>query len=725
MQPITSALDAVRFSNTSDNPAITARTIEVTVNDGFRDSQPATATISVVAVDDPMIANNDRIVTNWTNGNPFTIPSWALLANDVDPDSAMAISAITQANSLTATLSPDGVTINDNGVAVGGSFTYRGTGTDTATIDVVRDILGTIDGGTGNDILVGDNAANTLNGNAGNDIVFAGGGNDTINQSSTQGRDIIDGGAGSDTYVLSGSAGAELFRIYAITAGQNANLATSLNTTFLASTEIVITRTVGGVESVIAELDNIEEISVNTLNVTNNNNNGGPDQGVSQGDTIQVIGNFDTTSLNYSTITVEGSAGNDVIDISSLSSAHRIIFRSNGGQDTIVGALRPQDVIEIPTAANPADYAETDNGDGTRTLSSGTHSITFVGDTPTLVSGGDNDDDDDDHDDHDDEGGSDDGGDDDHCGSGDADGTPLPVAARTLIGTAASDVLLGGAAGDILLGGASADILSGDSGNDVLRGEDGDDVLSGGDGDDVASGGAGNDEVHGGAGADMLFGNGGDDLLYGDAGNDIIEGGAGADKVWAGDGDDIVLATLNDGSDSYWGGDGVDTLDYSVATGNLKVDLGNGFMGRGQVVGGEVGTDTIYGFENIIAGSGHDEITASTAVNIMDGGLGDDVFRFTSVAAADGDTIYGFSPGDRIDFSAIDANSGQAGKQGFTLSSGTTLSGAGQIVVTHETRDGADVTVIRGSVDGDPDAEFALTLDGTHNLKVADFNGVS
>ena len=722
------ALDSVRFSNSSDNPSTTPRTIEVTVNDGIRDSQPATATISVVAVDDPMIANNDRIVTNWTNGNPFTIPSWALLANDTDPDSPLAISAITGTNSVAATLGPNGVTVTDNGLTNGGSFTYRGTGTDTATVDVVRDAGGPIDGGTGNDILVGDNAANTLNGNAGNDIIFAGGGDDNINQTSNQGRDIIDGGAGSDTYTLNGVQGAELFRIHAVTAGQNAGLAASLNTTFLASTEIVITRTVNGTESVIAELDNIEEISVNTLNVSNNNNNGAPDGGASGGDTIQVIGNFDTTSLNYSTITIEGSAGNDVVDISSLSSAHRIVFRSNGGQDTIVGALRPQDVIEIPVGADPASYEETDNGDGTTTLSNGGHSITFGGDTPTLVAG---DDDDDDHDDDDDDDGGDGGSDDDGCGTddgsgdGDGNGAPLPVAARTLVGTAASDVLLGGAASDILLGGAASDILSGDGGNDVLRGEDGDDVLSGGDGDDVASGGAGNDEVHGGAGADTLFGNSGDDLLYGDAGNDIIEGGAGADKVWAGDGDDTVLATLNDGSDSYWGGDGVDTLDYSVATGNLKVDLGNGFMGRGQVVGAEVGTDTIYGFENIIAGSGHDEITASTAVNIMDGGLGDDVFRFTSVAAADGDTIYGFSPGDRIDFSAIDANSGQAGKQGFTLSSGTTLSGAGQIVVTHETRDGADVTVIRGSVDGDPDAEFALTLDGTHNLKVADFNGVS
>ena len=580
---------------------------------------------------------------------------------------------------------------------------------------VVRDD-NTINGGDGNDILVGDNAANTLNGAAGNDIIFAGGGNDTINQTSNQGRDIIDGGGGNDTYILTGVAGAETFRIYAVTAGQNAGLAASLNTTFLASTEIVITRTVNGTTTVAAELDNIEEITIGSLNVTANNGNGGPDAGSSGADTIQVIGNFDSTSLNYSTITIEGSAGDDVVDISSLASAHRIVFRSNGGQDTIVGALRPQDVIVIPAEADPAQYAETDNGDGTTTLSNGQHSITFHGEAPTLVSG-------DDEDDHDDDDHDDDDGDDDGVGPG--TGTPQPAEARTLVGTASADVLTGGTAADILLGGAGGDILSGNAGKDTLRGEDGDDVITGGDGDDVASGGAGADEIHGGTGNDMLFGDAGDDLIFGDDGNDIIEGGAGADRIWAGDGDDTILATAGDGNDSYWGGEGNDTLDYAAATSNLTVDLGNGFMGRGSVSGADVGNDTIYGFENFIGGSGHDVITASSLVNIIDGGLGNDTFRFTSVAAADGDTIYGFAPGDRIDFSAIDANTGQAGVQGFTLTAGSTLSGAGQIVVTHEERDGTDVTVIRGNVDADLGADFELTLIGTHNLKAADFTGVS
>ena len=58
---------------------------------------------------------------------------------------------------------------------------------------------------------------------------------------------------------------------------------------FRANTEIVITRTAGTVTTVVAELDNIEEISVNTLNVTANDG-GGLNTGANSGDTIQVFG---------------------------------------------------------------------------------------------------------------------------------------------------------------------------------------------------------------------------------------------------------------------------------------------------------------------------------------------------------------------------------------------------------------------------------------------------
>ncbi|SIR16159.1 Animal haem peroxidase, partial [Rhizobium sp. RU33A] len=483
------AIQAITFANGSDAPSVTPRVIEVTVNDGRLDSEPATHTVNITPVDDPTNANNDTVITNISRGTAIVIPEWALLYNDSDPDNVLDVTAVstTGQSSLTGVnliSNPGSVTFTDpTNAGAGGSFGYTATGgnSDTATVTLSQN-QGT-NGGNGNQILAGNNSASTFDGGAGNDVILAGGGDDTINQTSNQGRDIIDGGIGNDTYVLAGVGGqngAERFRIYAVTNNQNAALAAMLGTVFLPTTEIVVTRALAdGVESVVAELDNIEEIRINTLNVSQNNNNGGPDGGANGGDIIEVIGNFDTTSLNYSTITIDGSAGDDTVDISGLSSAHRIVFRSNGGNDTIIGGLRSQDVVEVAADANPEDYSETDNGDGTTTLSNGSHSLTFTGQAPALVGAGEGED----HDDGPDDGGADD---DDVVVPPTTGSSPL-----TLIGTASSDALVGAGGDDTILGGSGTDVLAGQGGSDILRGEDGDDVVSGGDGNDVINAGLG------------------------------------------------------------------------------------------------------------------------------------------------------------------------------------------------------------------------------------------
>ncbi len=208
---------------------------------------------------------------------------------------------------------------------------YQGSAdNDTVTTSNGADRL---DGGAGDD---------TLNGGLGNDTVIGGLGNDLIVQGATDGRDLIDGGAGVDTYRLQGTAAAETFRIMTRAEALLAGI-----TGLAGSTEIVITRNGTDNASIIAELDNIEEIEIDSLVATANNGNGVVDGGTVGGDTVIVVGDFTTTSLDYSTITINGSAGNDTVDITGLTSAHRVVFASNGGADTVIGSPRPQDVFGL------------------------------------------------------------------------------------------------------------------------------------------------------------------------------------------------------------------------------------------------------------------------------------------------------------------------------------------------------------------------------------------
>jgi hypothetical protein len=198
-----------------------------------------------------------------------------------------------------------------------------------------------INGGAGSQAIFGLGGNDTINGGAGNDIVIGGIGNDNISLASdTGGRDFIDGGAGEDTFTLLTAAGAENFVIYTRAAAQQAIAGLTINP----NSEIVVTRN----GAVIAELDNIEEIVVSSLRVTSP---AGANGGTVAGDTVQVVGDFNQTSLNFNTITVNGTTASDTVDITGLQSEHRIVFTGNGGTDNVVGSLRPQDIFVTDSAA--------------------------------------------------------------------------------------------------------------------------------------------------------------------------------------------------------------------------------------------------------------------------------------------------------------------------------------------------------------------------------------
>jgi Ca2+-binding RTX toxin-like protein len=548
----------------------------------------------------------------------------------------------------------------------------------------------------------------TINGDAGDDTIiwnanFSG---------ATDGRDVVNGGTeggAGDTFVINGNATGEAFRIYTRVEFLAVNAGAALN----AATEIVVTRNGTDVASIIAELREIEEIRINGIDPS------GAGGGAGAGDTFQVIGDFSGTSLRPNTITIDGDAGNDTVDISSLGSAHRIVFRSNGGNDTIIGNLRPQDVIELPDGATAADYTTTTDANGVSTMTNGTHSVTFTapGGMPQVGDDDEEEDEDDDNTGHDDDN-DDCGGDDDDEDTDTTGNSPIIGGQRT--GTPVADVLTGNAGDDNIVAFAGDDIVTGNAGADAISAGEGVDFVSGGDGRDVIFSGAGDDQVFGGGQADVIYGDAGADRIFGDGGNDLINAGAGDDAVFGGAGDDLIVAEVGDGSDVYFGDDsdggtGVDTLDMSAVSANVTANLGSGALSNGTASSSQTGNDTIWGIENVNTGSGNDTITASNAVNVMNGGAGNDTFKFTSTSAANGDTIVTFEPGDWIDLTGIDANIGAAGDQSFTLVTGAPTA-AGQLGVTFETRADGDFTVVQGNIDGNADADFTIEIAGHQNL---------
>ena len=586
----------------------------------------------------------------------------------------------------------------------------------------------TITGSTGNDIIIGGPGDDTLYGTDvgdGDDNTFAGSrDDDTFIWRVGDGSDVIHGGMeaeNGDVFQIVGNADAETYRIYTYD-----EAVARIGFAGSDETEIVVTRQiVGGEETVIAELTEIEEIVVNGSNVAGN--------GASGGDTFEIYGNFDTTTnLRPNTITVIGSSGDDTVDITSLLSAHRIVFRTKGGNDTIIGTLRPQDVIELPDGQSLGDCEVVENADGSKTLTSGSHSVRFFtsGGMPQI--GGSNGDDEADDDDDvaelpgDDDPPStddDDPPDQDEDDEGD-DAAEIPIPAP-LPATNGTDVLVGTAKADTLVALGGDDVILANGGHDAVLAGQGNDFVNGGAGRDVISADEGDDHVFAGAGADMVYGDAGNDRLFGEGGDDLLEGGAGDDTVVGGAGNDRFVATIGDGNDTYFGdelngGNGVDTLIMSSVSAAVTVNLGTGVLGHGSASSAQTGTDTLWGIENVQTGSGADSITASEAVNVMDGGDGNDTFHFLTAAAAIGDTILNFQPGDVLDLSGIDANTGVAGNQAFTIVAGS-IGAAAQLMVSYETREDGEYTVVSGNTGGDTAAEFKISLKGAPTLTADNF----
>ncbi len=172
-----------------------------------------------------------------------------------------------------------------------------------------------------------------------------------------------------------------------------------------------------------------------------------------------------------------------------------------------------------------------------------------------------------------------------------------------------------------LRGSAHSDILSGDGGDNILRGRAGADTLNGNGGIDTADyadsaafvnvsllsgftgGGAGSHAI-----GDVLnsiedlAGSAFNDILNGNNSDNFLQGRAGAD-------------TLN-------GNGGIDTALYTESDEGVVISLATGFTSGGHAAG-----DTLLSIEDLYGSQFDDVLSGDSGVNLLFGDAGDDVLR--------------------------------------------------------------------------------------------------
>jgi Ca2+-binding RTX toxin-like protein len=172
--------------------------------------------------------------------------------------------------------------------ANGGDDSFSATGNLAALIQI------TVDGGAGNDTILGSNGADILiggdnddfiDGNQGDDTILLGADNDTFQWDPGDGSDVVEGQGGNDRMIFNGSAANEVFMV-------SAN-----------GGRVRFTRNIG---NIVIDLDDVETIDLNAL--------GGID-----GVTVNDLTSTDLTAINTNLAsTLGGNTGDGAADLITL-----------------------------------------------------------------------------------------------------------------------------------------------------------------------------------------------------------------------------------------------------------------------------------------------------------------------------------------------------------------------------------------------------------------------
>ncbi len=511
-------------------------------------------------------------------------------------------------------------TITNKGTIIGGVFTDGGndTLTNSGTMTALKDIA--IDMGDGNDnviLQVGSNVTGSILLGAGDDSFTAigttkqvhvdgGDGNDTIVGSDA--GDIIAGGAGND--VITGGKGADF-----LSGGDG-------DDTFKLAADV----TGSGTRSILLGDGTTATVSIEGLAGTGDTIYGGAGYDKIVLDKAGTSGYVFDTSVASSMYTgfeeVDGTAGNDVIIVSATYQSDAVgggikidggagndTLGGGAGNDTILGGDGNDLISGLGGNDNLQGAAGVDviwGGDGDDYINGGSGADVLHGDAGADTIYGS------------------DGDDEIHGGDGN----------DQLQGEGGNDTIYGDAGSDFVVGGDGNDTIHGGDGNDQLFGQNGDDTIEGGAGADKLSGDAGNDTLIAGAG-DTVLGGTGDDAIYvsiQDGNPASIDGGDGNDTVHLlGSGVGAFGKTANvetlDVDAGMWTVDGTGDYDaINIAAGATMVSQISVEHSMAITVGGSL---ILADDRAITADDGLDDGSTLT-VNVLKGGVitaGDDAIR--------------------------------------------------------------------------------------------------
>jgi Ca2+-binding RTX toxin-like protein len=356
----------------------------------------------------------------------------------------------------------DGGDGNDSVAAGGGNDTiYGGQGRDSIQAGTGDDLVDagtendTVTGGSGNDLVYGGDGQDTLTGDAGSDTLYGGAGNDNLTGGDD--NDILYAGSGNDS--LAGSNGNDT--LYGGGGADNDTLTGGAHADALVIADGTGNITVDGGEFSGLGFDN-DTIYLPAGSTIAPHPSGNPEAGVvtlPSGGTVTYLNIERAIVLNGGA--VDGTGGDDVMNIGYTDAQNDMIDGFDGDDDTIYG------------------YAGND--------------LIFAGNGQDSVFGG---------------------NDNDNISGGDGDDTVSGDSGNdSLSGDLGNDTLYGGIGADALSGGAGNDLVDGGADNDTLFGNSGNDTLLGGGGRDLLNGGAGADNLTGGSGADVFIADGTPDII--------------------------------------------------------------------------------------------------------------------------------------------------------------------------------------------------------------------